>query len=523
MSRSPDPQAPVTTWPALLELAARYGVATEYWDWRGTHVPTSIGTVTAVLAAFGVEAGTEEAALAALAAADTAPWRRMLPPVVVMRAGRPADVLVHVPHGDAVEVTVATEDGRLVTPVQAEHNVAPRPVDGGLVGEARFTLPGDLPLGYHQVRARSGVHTATALLVVAPDRIDLPARLPHQTWGLMTQLYSVRSAQSWGLGDYADLALLAETGAALGADYVLVNPLHAPEPSPPVQNSPYLPTSRRFLNPSYLRIEEITELAGLTPGDAAHVERIAAPLRAANARPDLLERQKSWQAKLEALALVFDVPRSASRQAAFDAFCDREGEALTQFATWCALAEHFGRADGWPDWAMDAGSEAVADLATHLVDRIVFFAWLQWLSDEQLAAAQRSALDAGMRIGVVTDLAVGVHPAGADVWTLGPVLAGGVCVGAPPDAFNQIGQNWSQPPGGPTCSPSSATRRTGRCSAPPCATRGAAHRPRDGAVPPVVHPGRPSSGRRGVPALRPRGDGLDPAARGAPGRRVRGG
>ncbi|HQR27550.1 MAG TPA: 4-alpha-glucanotransferase [Nocardioides sp.] len=440
----PDPHAPVSAWPPLQQLAERYGVSTEYWDWRGAHVPTTVGTCVAVLAAFGIDATTDEAVRTALTLVDEAPWRRMLPPVVVARPGLPADVLVHVSHGAPVTVAVRTEQGATAVAHQAEHNVPPREVEGRLVGEARFTLPSDLPLGYHTVEATSGERSASALLVVAPDR--LPGPEGPRAWGLMTQLYSVRSRGSWGLGDFTDLATLARAGAGLGADFVLVNPLHAPEPAPPVQSSPYLPTSRRFLNPGYIRVEDVPEVAGLSAGDRAHVEQAAQPLRAANTTADLLDRQAAWQARLDALGRVYDVPRTPQRQAAFEAFRRGEGEPLVRFATWCALAEHFGSAAEWPEWAHDQDSPAVADLAVHLAERVDFFAWLQWVADDQLAAAQRAARDAGMRIGVVTDLAVGVHPRGADVWTLGPALAHGVCVGAPPDAFNQIGQNWSQPP-----------------------------------------------------------------------------
>jgi 4-alpha-glucanotransferase len=51
-----------------------------------------------------------------------------------------------------------------------------------------------------------------------------------------------------------------------------------------------------------------------------------------------------------------------------------------------------------------------------------------------------------MSIGVIHDLAVGVHPGGAVAWALGDAFAHTVSVGAPPDQYNQIGQDWSQPP-----------------------------------------------------------------------------
>ncbi len=439
---SPD----VSTWPALAELAHRCGVATEYWDWQGRHVPVTAATVVAVLAALGIDATDEKKAQAALLDAHLAPWRRMLPPVVVMHRGRESHVDVHVPDGHPLQVDILTEDGEVLDTWQHEHNVPAWWVDGRHVGEARFGLSADLPLGYHTLRATSHATTATALLVVAPGRLEPPASLQEQVWGLMAQLYSVRSRDSWGVGDFADLGDLARWGAELGAGFVLVNPLHAGEPVPPLENSPYLPTTRRFVNPLYVRVEAIPEAAALATTPDVIVERLAERARDGVAEGEPVDRQASWRAKLDALELVSAAPRTRARQAAYDAYRKREGEELVQFATWCALAEHFGPAEDWPDWAGDPASQEVADLARTLAARVEFFAWLQWVCDEQLAAAQQAALEAGMPVGIVTDLAVGVHPAGADVWSLGAALAQGITVGAPPDAFNQIGQDWSQPP-----------------------------------------------------------------------------
>ncbi len=435
----------VSSWPALEELAHRYGVSTDYWDWQGNRVPVRVGTVTAVLAAFGIDTTSDEAVRSALADVDLAPWRRLLPPVVVMRAGSPARFTAHVPHGAPLEVEVLTEDGDVRATYQCEHNVPPREVDGLLVGEALFETPADLPTGYHTLRAVSGDARATSLLVVAPQTLGLPPALTGRAWGVLSQLYSVRSHDSWGLGDFNDLGTLSRWSASLGADFVLVNPLHAAEPVPPVQNSPYLPTSRRFVSPLYLRVEDIPEVTGLPATPAAIVDKYAAEAHLHD-HDDLLDRQAAWTAKLGALDAVFAAGRTAGRQAAFDAFREDGGAPLAEFATWCALVERLGQPEGWPDWAQDRDSAELEEVLDDLADRVEFWSWLQWLCDEQLGDAQAAALAAGMRIGVVTDLAVGVHPVGADVWTLGDALAHGITVGAPPDAFNQMGQNWSQPP-----------------------------------------------------------------------------
>jgi 4-alpha-glucanotransferase len=154
-----------------------------------------------------------------------------------------------------------------------------------------------------------------------------------------------------------------------------------------------------------------------------------------------------WEAKRSALTLIHAVPRSPGRQADYEEFVAREGEGLHDFATWCALAEvHGADWERWPGPLQDPSSPAVAKARAELAERVDFYCWLQWLADDQLAAVQRRARSAGMPVGVVHDLAVGVHPYGADTWALGDSLASGVTVGAPPDAFNQQGQDWSQPP-----------------------------------------------------------------------------
>ncbi len=278
-----------------------------------------------------------------------------------------------------------------------------------------------------------------------PPVAPWPAR---RGWGFAVQLYSVRSRASWGHGDLHDLAdLAAWSGGDLGADFVLVNPLHAAEPRPPVSPSPYLPMSRRQISPLYLRIEDIPEYEGLSAGDRARVEALAAPLRAASGTAALIDRNAVWAAKRAAAELIRAVPLTASRRAELDAFLARDRRATGDWATWCAIAEVHGPDwRSWPAALADPRSAEVTALRRELADRIAFHEWLQWLTAEQLAAAQQTARRAGMSIGVITDLAVGTHPGGADAWAWQDVIVPGISVGAPPDEFNQLGQDWTLPP-----------------------------------------------------------------------------
>lgn len=448
----PDPE-PAPPAAELVELAHAHGVATEFWDWRGRHTRVPRASIEAVLAALDVPARTGQEVRRSLAEVRLAGWRRTLPPCLVLRSGRPAEVPVHVPHGAPVRVHVELEEGGRVDLAQVDRWVEPRVVDGREVGEATFALPPDLPLGWHRLVASVGEHApepARAPLVVTPDRLELPTTVAEgpATWGLMTQLYSVRSRRSWAHGDLDDLGELARwAGDRLGAGFVLVNPLHAPSPTVPVEPSPYLPVTRRFVSPLYVRVERVPEHAYLNGAGRAEIERTALLQRALSGSPDLVDRDAVWEAKRTALAQVHAVPRSPAREADYRAFLAREGAGLVDFATWCALAEGHGDVwSEWPDELRDPRSPAVAAARERLADRVDFFCWLQWVLDEQLGAAQQRAVAAGMPLGVVHDLAVGAHPEGADAWALQDITARGVSVGAPPDAFNQVGQNWSQPP-----------------------------------------------------------------------------
>jgi 4-alpha-glucanotransferase len=435
--------------PELIELAHVAGVATEFWDWQGRHTVVPARTVIRVLASLGIDASTTTSVDTSLRHLRDLPWTRVLPEVTVVREGHNIRIPVHVAHGTDVTVWAELEDGERRDLTQLDFWVDPRLVNGRLVGEASFDLPDDLPLGWHQVHAEYDGGVDSRPLVVTPATLPMPEELREgRAWGPMVQLYSTRSALSWGIGDLADLAELADWGArAHGAGFVLVNPLHAAEPVPPMEPSPYLPTSRRFRNPIYLRVEDIREVAYLPSTDRAVVEWQAEEIRALNDSTDELDRDRVWEAKRVALETVFSVPRSPARQAAFTEFRTRQGQGLLDFATWCALSERFGLPMvTWPRYALDPRSDGVAQLRAELADRVEFYAWLQWCMDEQLEATQRTALAAGMPIGIMHDLAVGVHPRGADAWALSGVLAQGVSVGAPPDAFNQQGQDWSQPP-----------------------------------------------------------------------------
>ena len=437
--------------PHLDPLARAYGVALEYWDQSGVQRRVPHETVASVLRALGADPTDEVSVARSLHDRELRDWRRMLPSVIVGVEGRYAHVWSHVPHGTSLRLWIECEDGSVVEPAQSNRWIEPEEIDGVLTGEATFVIPADLPLGWHTIHAIGEGTSAQCPLVITPAHLE-PAALTGgvRLWGLMAQIYSVRSHRSWGIGDLADLAdLVAWSGHALGADFLLVNPLHSAAPLTPMIPSPYLPITRRFPNPIYLRIEDVPEYAYLRGRDRKAIRKLSKNVRRVTA--DLLDRDTSWAAKSAALDILRTVPLSAGRQAIYDGFVEREGQGLVDFATWCAIAEVHGVDSGsWPEELRHPRDGAVALWRADHADQVEKHLWLQWLLDEQLARTHRVAAEVGMRAGVIHDLAVGVSGNGADAWALQDVLASGVSVGAPPDMYNQKGQDWAQPPWSPT-------------------------------------------------------------------------
>ena len=434
----------------LQVLAAAHGVGIDFWSFYGQLQQVSAQTLVRVLQSLGVDASTGQACEQAIADREDEPWRRLLPPTIVVREGDSVSFPVHVADGDPVRVWIVDESGQEWPAYQGDQWTPPREVDGVRVGRATFWTPAGLPLGWHVVRAQTEGRQGEATLVVVPRTLrtglDLPERVGRaRTWGLMVQLYSVRSQRSWGVGDIEDLADLAAITGEAGADWILVNPLHAAEPAPPMEASPYLPTTRRFFSPLYLRVEAIPEAVLLDTSARRTVSRLWIGATARNRDAEDVPRDAAYAAKLAALELVHAVPLSPGRARRFAAFRAGQGRGLEDFALWCALREQHPQDD--PLWeTCSPWGEQADGWREQLRERIDFHCWLQWVLDEQLAQAQETARISGMGVGIVHDLAVGVHPLGADAWTLRGVLAPGAEVGAPPDMYNQQGQNWSQPP-----------------------------------------------------------------------------
>lgn len=430
----------------LIQLAKLNGISTSYIDQLGTYVEIRDEVLVSVLAALGVDASSDEAIAASYELTKQRIADTLVEPTIVKFIGKEATTPIRA-KGHDVTLRLLLEDG-----TRYEGNLcmylAPQ-TDGSLT----LTLPDDIPAGYHTLRVNAGPLHGEARLICAPARVPLPPAVAEkQRWGWMAQMYSIRSAESWGVGDYGDLKLLLTDAAEKShADFMLINPIHATAPVEPLEPSPYLPESRRFMNVTYIRPQDIEEYAGLDEAALAEVERLHAEVAPANDNADELDINSAWWHKRQALQLVFKVPRSAERQAAFEAFKEAAGPDLRAFAAWSVAFQVWG-APWEGTWFAETNRDSpeVAELMRDHADMVEFECWLQWIADEQVTAAQTAARESGMALGLMQDMAVGVHSLGADVWWNPERFAvGSVTVGCPPDFYNQQGQDWGQPPFNP--------------------------------------------------------------------------
>ena len=454
---------------ALERLGAIHAIAPDYYDiWGQRHI-VSDASLRALLGALGVHARTPQEAEAAISAAELERLHGVLPPVIVVRErAAPWSVRLNLA-ADAAHVALAwrlTEengachDGAFDT---ASPIIAETVKQNGERFVARdFALQLAVPCGYHTLALlRDGATLGETSFVVVPERCYRPPAVENagRVWGAAVQLYAVRSARNWGMGDFTDLAALLAQWGARGADIVGVNPLHALYPHNPEHASPYSPSSRCFLDVLYLDVEALP--------DFGECEEARAQVRAADFQShlqrlrdaELVDYAGVAQVKLPLLERCYahfrqhHLERATPRAQAFRRYQDAHTPALRRQGLFEALQEHFHREDpqiwGWPAWPeayRDPAAPEVARFAEAHAERVEFYEYLQWQAELQLAAVGRRAAELGLGVGLYQDLAVSVDRGGAEAWANQDLYAIAASVGAPPDDFNLRGQDWGLPP-----------------------------------------------------------------------------
>lgn len=391
----------------LFTQATERGIQTEFYDGQGHRRVTDAAALQIILDAMPMQ-----------------PHRRWLPGPVVIRRGQEA----HTELSDAVALPARwriSDDDAVIAQ--------------GETGDRTLRWPGDLPLGSYRLQLTDATQSQDeAPLIVAPPTGYSGSF--DRCWILAVQLYSVRSARNWGMGDFTDLERLIDLAASLGAGGVGLNPLHALFDDRPSDCSPYSPNSRQFLNALYVDVEQLPEFSR---GDFADFEPAMAELAQAETISYVAVAGLKWRALRQAFDSFCAAPQP-ERAAAFAAFREERGALLLRFACFEVLRHKFKTP--WWEWPAEwrqPDDEQCARLRDGEDGReIAFIEFVQWCADEQLRGCRDSAKRLGMSIGLYLDVAVGVQSDGFDAWTEQVAISRQLGVGAPPDPLNTAGQDW---------------------------------------------------------------------------------
>lgn len=461
----------------IQNLAQCHGIQLEWSDIWGNIHPVGEEACRAMLEAMEVRTDTPEAIEAEMAKCRHRQSESWLEPVcVVSEAEEGVTFPVYLQPEDGgltFEWRLHREDGAVETGRFNRDDLVPMP-DGRYGPRLGMRLQPLPPQGYHHlhvVHPHTG-HESRMLLVVTPTRCYMPEALrdeepegtgegnvANRAWGPAIQLYSIKSRRNWGMGDFTDLLNILDWGAREGAGMVGLNPIHALFPHNPRHCSPYSPSSRAWFNVLYLDAEAMDDFPESEPAR----QRVFSPefqeelerLR----NEELVDYEAVGRLKMEIFRLLYrnfcqrHLAKSTDRAREFQDFVRRGGDRLARFALYHALQERFHDEDpniwGWPVWPeqyRNPDSPAVREFSEANPERVGFYQYLQWQVDKQLHKVGIRSLEKHLPVGLYLDMAVGVDWGGADVWSNQHLFAKKCGVGAPPDEYNQKGQDWGLPP-----------------------------------------------------------------------------
>lgn len=458
----------------IQELATQKKIAESYTDAWGKPAEISEESKKLVLKAMGYAVDDPDELARQVASEEKLKWTTPLEPVYVERIGEGVEASIKI----RFRVAKSKSEGKFKYRIQFE-NATRAPLEGEVTlydkepvqkkfidGEHYFeyelqiTIPAIL--GYHTIElVRNGDSLAKSSLIIAPIQCYKPDAIRNgkKIWGPSIQLYALRSESNWGVGDFGDLANLIEHLAAWGAGFVGLNPIHALYPANPESASPYSPSSRRWLNVAYINVEEVPEYINCSEArNIVASDEFQNELRALRAK-EYVDYTGVLKHKLRILRIVFDKAglhhksNTTDRSLQFKNFFNEGGESLQQVAIYDALQQYLynqgENAWGWPVWEEKfrkySNPEVMAWAHDH-EDDVYFYAYLQFIADEQLSIADAAAKRSGMTLGIYRDLAVGVSEGSAELWANAEMYCPKASVGCPPDVLGPNGQNWGLPP-----------------------------------------------------------------------------
>ena len=461
-------------------LADKKGIAREYLDATNKLVKISDESRKNVLEILGYPVEDEKALQLILDKEELQPFKNVLDPVQVINDEDLKQFYIRTPESfgedenATLSVSLKLEDGRVIErelPLEQVEIADFKNVAGTVYDIRRYSLISDLPYGYHEcsVVVKANGKTLKSIpmsLIITPVKMYTPESILNgkKVWGVSSQLYSVRSRNNWGIGDFADLKQLLLGVHKCGGQFVGLNPMHAGYPAIPDESSisPYSPSSRNWVNIVYISVNSVPELAHCKEAlDLINSEKFQQKLRVLRDK-EYVDYRGVIEAKLQVLRMIFDNvkvdDKRSSRGNKFNEFVERGGENLINFATYDAM-QHYFYSQGIDAYSWEKFPKEYQDIHSTFVESwrkehqqdVMFYCYLQFLAYEQLADAYNTAKNDGMLIGTYRDLAVGVAKQSCDVWAdVDNVFRTKGSIGAPPDPLGPLGQNWGLAPMAPS-------------------------------------------------------------------------
>ncbi|MEJ2429221.1 MAG: 4-alpha-glucanotransferase [Deltaproteobacteria bacterium] len=466
----------------LARLSAAYGVLTSYFDIWGQSHEVPLETLETLLEATGVDVNSPQEAFKHY---ENLSWTQLAQPVLVASIETlPAELFFQMPVSRRLE-EIKWRFLRVRLEIFGENSpsvihsfnteeltfIEERELNGSYYERWSFPFPMGLSIGYYQFKLLVEYDQEKLeqqfLVILCPEKAYLPSALQGdgKKAGIAISLYGLRSRANWGIGDLGDLKDFIRWAVGnVHLDVIGLNPLHAITNRQPYNISPYFPSSRFYRNFIYLDIERMEDYRSCIAAEQFVREETSQNLLAEFRHSRLVQYERVAAFKFKVLKMVFqsflenhrgeDGLSDRGRQ--FEAYIDREGSLLDNFAVFCALEDFFHQAHPefstwrqWPQPYRNPYSREVREFRQNHQESILFYKYLQWQLDEQLHEAQDLAKSLGASIGLYHDLALGIDPGGADYWAYQDFFVEGVTVGAPPDDFALEGQNWGfHPPHG---------------------------------------------------------------------------
>jgi 4-alpha-glucanotransferase len=462
MRTSAEPYSPATNYEEALRRAALvWGVQEEYWDIFGNRHVADSDIQRSILSSMGFQPDSLENLNGAIRKRADLEWALLAPPTLVLSLSSgvvPINTPVQMSAGD-LEAEFLWEDRpseTVRTRVETLHSEGELGLDGEKITRRLLPLPVGAPLGYHKLILKSGGLRSESRLILCPDRAFQPEFLESggKAGGIAVSVYGLRSNRNWGCGDFTDLRSLCDWAIDnAGVSFVALNPLHSIPNRQPYNTSPYLPNCSFYRNALYLDVEAIPAVQSSVAAQQLLANADTQGLLQTLRDSEYVEYEKVWGLKFRFLKLGFEEFASRPQPKEFQEYIAAEGDLLDRYAAYCALDEKIHEENPdiwiWPDWPAcfkNPESPEIAQFCAKNERLVLFYKWVQWHVDRQLAAVQKHATGRGLKIGLYHDLALATDRCGSDLWAYGPFYVTGCRVGAPPDDFSPKGQDWAFPP-----------------------------------------------------------------------------